>query len=297
MKCVLKKICWSWTLLVFTSCTSLSIKKPFLYALHKDGQTSYIMGTKNGGIPYNELPLVVHQKLEQAKVVFLENDSVTHKNHRFHFETDEIPSVKEKSYSNDKTLAPNTWQFILSKLGAKHSLLELKHASPSSLYDMVVRLPEYLIYIKRSTSAEWKRQNDMDRHFAVDAHALAKEVRSLDNDETRVQINDCWNEDKIKKLDNLANGGKPVKVESLWSMEYRSGNESQVASNIKLDPKLAQCILSDRNKKWVPQVIEAHKSNAPLFIAVDVAHLVYGDDNVLELLSKEGFTIERVGLD
>ena len=53
-----------------------SIEKPFLYSIHKDGQTkAYVLGTIHKGVPAKELPSEVFEKFEVSKTLFIESYS------------------------------------------------------------------------------------------------------------------------------------------------------------------------------------------------------------------------------
>ncbi|WP_162902885.1 TraB/GumN family protein [Taibaiella koreensis] len=51
-------------------------------------------------------------------------------------------------------------------------------------------------------------------------------------------------------------------------------------------------LLFDRNKKWVPAIIDMAKAQ-PVFVAVGAGHL-WGDKGVIALLRQEGYTVEPV---
>lgn len=53
--------------------------------------------------------------------------------------------------------------------------------------------------------------------------------------------------------------------------------------------------LYDRNKAWIPKII-ANISDKKCFIAVGAAHL-FGDDGVIDLLRKEGYTLTAISTD
>ena len=56
--------------------------------------------------------------------------------------------------------------------------------------------------------------------------------------------------------------------------------------------KYDDLLLKDRNEKWIPEIIEQAKSKSTFF-AVGAAHLG-GDNGVIELLRKKGYTVEAV---
>lgn len=55
---------------------------------------------------------------------------------------------------------------------------------------------------------------------------------------------------------------------------------------------IEQVLLRDRNRAWIP-VIEEAAADGPVLVAVGAAHLP-GEDGVLALLAREGWTVERI---
>lgn len=52
-------------------------------------------------------------------------------------------------------------------------------------------------------------------------------------------------------------------------------------------------LLTDRNRKWIPQIIDILDEPGSSFVAVGAAHLA-GKDSVILMLEEEGFTAERI---
>ena len=77
---------------------------------------------------------------------------------------------------------------------------------------------------------------------------------------------------------------------------YRKGNLDTLAHHmLESSPELMEfeeILLSGRNKRWMPQILELIFQK-PSFIAVGAAHLA-GENGLVELLRKEGFTVTPV---
>ena len=76
---------------------------------------------------------------------------------------------------------------------------------------------------------------------------------------------------------------------------YKNKDLNQLAKLMNEDPdeaKYQDLMLNSRNKNWIP-VIEKQIKLQPVFIAVGAGHLA-GDDGVLSLLKKDGYTVEPV---
>lgn len=80
---------------------------------------------------------------------------------------------------------------------------------------------------------------------------------------------------------------------------YKAGNLSAL-SKVIFDDKvmsiyvkgLEEIMLFDRNKRWLPVMVAAAKDK-PSFFAFGAAHLV-GQEGIVNLLRKEGFTVEAI---
>jgi len=75
--------------------------------------------------------------------------------------------------------------------------------------------------------------------------------------------------------------GDAAKLGALLSDEYKSF------------PALYRLLVSDRNKRWVPQIEKLLHGNEDCFVVVGALHLV-GDGGLLELLRRDGFKPQQL---
>jgi uncharacterized protein YbaP (TraB family) len=75
--------------------------------------------------------------------------------------------------------------------------------------------------------------------------------------------------------------GDAAKLAALLSDEYRSF------------PALYQMLVTNRNKRWVPQIEKLLHGNQDYFVVVGALHLV-GDGGLLDLMRKDGYKAEAV---
>jgi hypothetical protein len=73
--------------------------------------------------------------------------------------------------------------------------------------------------------------------------------------------------------------GDAAKLAALLSDEYKSF------------PNLYRLLVSDRNKRWVPQIEKLLHGNQDCFVVVGALHLV-GDGGLLELMRRDGYKAE-----
>ena len=80
-------------------------------------------------------------------------------------------------------------------------------------------------------------------------------------------------------------------------MAWRSGDSAKLAALLsdeyKTFPNLYRLLVSDRNKRWVPQIEKLLHGNQDYFVVVGALHLV-GDGGLLELMRHDGFKPEAL---
>src|SRR6185312_17284313 len=78
---------------------------------------------------------------------------------------------------------------------------------------------------------------------------------------------------------------------------WRTGDAAKLAALLgdeyKSFPALYRTLVSDRNKRWVPQIERLLKERDNYFVIVGALHLV-GDGGLLELMRRDGFKAEQL---
>jgi len=78
---------------------------------------------------------------------------------------------------------------------------------------------------------------------------------------------------------------------------WRNGNsellESLLNDGFKGYPELYDLMVVKRNQKWMPKIRKALSGYMPTLFVVGAAHLV-GDDGLVRLLQKEGYTVQQL---
>jgi uncharacterized protein YbaP (TraB family) len=87
--------------------------------------------------------------------------------------------------------------------------------------------------------------------------------------------------------------GETQSVVTAW----RSGDSAKLAALLsdeyKTFPNLYRLLVSDRNKRWVPQIEKLLHGNQDYFVVVGALHLV-GDGGLLELMRHDGYKPEAL---
>jgi len=104
--------------------------------------------------------------------------------------------------------------------------------------------------------------------------------------------------DQIRMLDQTVDDLKDIKSEMREvTVAWRHGDAARLAALLASEynafPSLYKPLVSDRNKRWLPQVEELLKANDNSLVVVGALHLV-GQGGLLELLRKRGYAITQL---
>jgi uncharacterized protein YbaP (TraB family) len=104
--------------------------------------------------------------------------------------------------------------------------------------------------------------------------------------------------DQAKFLDMIVSEMHDVDSETASVVTaWRNGDSAKLAALLsdeyKSFPALYRMLVSDRNKRWIPQIEKLLHGNQDYFVVVGALHLV-GDGGLLELMRKDGFAATSV---
>jgi uncharacterized protein YbaP (TraB family) len=82
-------------------------------------------------------------------------------------------------------------------------------------------------------------------------------------------------------------------VQIAWQSGDIAKMEDTVLRDFKQDPEFHNALILKRNNNWLPKIRSLLKENKNCMVIVGAAHLV-GEDGLLEILRKEGYTVEQL---
>jgi uncharacterized protein YbaP (TraB family) len=142
-------------------------------------------------------------------------------------------------------------------------------------------------------------QSGVEQQLEHQAQADGKPISGLETlDEQLGALQGMSNADQGRFLDMVVDemhdvAGETQSVVNAW----RSGNAAKLAALLsdeyKSFPNLYRVLVSERNKRWVPQIETLLHGNQDAFVVVGALHLV-GDGGLLELLRRDGFKPEQL---
>jgi len=142
-------------------------------------------------------------------------------------------------------------------------------------------------------------QSGVEQQLEHKAQADGKPISGLETlDEQLGALQGMSNADQGRFLDMVVDemhdvAGETQSVVNAW----RTGNAAKLAALLsdeyKSFPNLYRVLVSERNKRWVPQIETLLHGNQDAFVVVGALHLV-GDGGLLELLRHDGFKPEQL---
>jgi uncharacterized protein YbaP (TraB family) len=138
-----------------------------------------------------------------------------------------------------------------------------------------------------------------DMAFLQMAKSAKKEVSGVEDVEEQLSaVKSMTPKQQAKMLfEAVTKGEKSKKQFSDLVKMYKEQNLSKIAELTKstesgMDKKQTEAFLLKRNRNWIP-VMKKMVSEKSVFFAVGAAHLA-GDEGIVNLLRKEGFTVSAV---
>jgi len=105
-------------------------------------------------------------------------------------------------------------------------------------------------------------------------------------------------EDQVRMLDQTLDELKDLKSEMAEvTGAWRQGNATQLgrllSSEYDAFPSLYKPLVTDRNRRWLPEVEQLLDEKSNVLVVVGALHLV-GDGGLLELLRKKGYSVTQI---
>lgn len=263
------------------------LTKPFFYTATKDGKTIHLLGSIHMGVDPKRLPPAVWDAASAAKAFAMEADI-----------SNPFALAKKLVRTDGKTLeddlGPEYWKKLDAAIGASvpgglKMLNNMKSLVPMGQLEML-GLPQ---------------TQPFELAFLDNAKAKSQQIVYLEEATLQIDILDRWMDTEALKyqLDHLDEmkqsheelfAGYIAGDETAMDQVTQESKDEWLAMGRKAEDydKMTAELLHDRNAAWMPKIKElAAKGDA--LIVVGAAHLV-GDGSVIDLLRKDGFTVERV---
>lgn len=252
-----------------------------LWQVKKGGQTSWLFGTIHVGVDaHAELPVAVWEAMRTAACFMMETDPER-------IDADELFAMSR--LAGGRTLATELSKPAWDKLSDR-----LAHVMPKPA--LLGSQPWFAAMLYLQTIAPPGKP--MDGVFLSEAKTLQKRIVFLED--WREAISAFAGAVDQSDLEELVTSDELVNQQTQDLLAaYRQGDADALGKvivgamrgQIQAEAKM-QRMLAGRNQVWLPR-LEKELAVGSCFVAVGAAHLV-GDQDLLTLLKKRGYTVQRV---
>ena len=150
-------------------------------------------------------------------------------------------------------------------------------------------------YMRRGLSY----QSGVERVLEGAAKSAGKSITALETAEQQMRMLDSVpDEEQVAALMSFVRDGDELLDQMDELIGHWAAGEAEAAGRLMNDgmadtPETARIILTERNRRWVDQLVERLDRPGTVFVAVGTGHLI-GTDNVRALLEARGLTAEPV---
>ena len=194
-----------------------------------------------------------------------------------------------------QSLPPETWAKLEAHLASRGQAAANFQAMDAWFVSLMVAIIEMQAAGLDATAG-------LDKHFAqrtVDAgkptgglETIAQQIALFEEMTPQQQVESL--QDTLEEIDELQ--ASIEKMHALWRAGDADGLYAETGAEMKVEfPELYARVNRDRNLAWLPrlkQMLDDSDGDDTLVI-VGAMHLL-GDDGVVELLRREGYTVERL---
>ena len=257
-----------------------SVKAPYFYKVEKDGQVSYLLGTRHVGVALAKFPAVVLERLHAANRVV------------FEIAPNDRSRVRPPKIDLQSAVGPTLWMHFRELVGTS-AASSVTRASPSrALLQMLMMYEDLGAMLEQQLQAEVADKIPMTGlETAAFQDGLIEQLLDLRLLDAAIAVTKTRKELADESRDDLD--------------KYCTGADD----NPGLDPMLRTALLASgytpddlahmedelvfaRNADWIPK-LETIFATSGAFVAVGADHLK-GNRGVVALLAARGYTVTRV---
>ncbi len=270
-------------------------RRAWLFRVEGGARPSYLFGTMHVGVAFpRALPPPLDSTLYAARTLVMELD--IRDAARF---LRSAPRVRRaRSEWIDRTLPRATWSRLCAELThvAGPSEIAPLPAGALAAYLRQVRMAEI-----ESVEDGWDRipgtasPTHLDRWIYEWAEAWRMPIVALETPEEAVEaLSSVPGPAALSTLRSIVDDAEAARQEARRLRHaYLSLDEAEVLAVLSaMGPEEREATFHRRNEAWLTRLLPALRAG-DAFVAVGLAHLV-GEGSLVELLTREGFTVERV---
>jgi uncharacterized protein len=263
-----------------------------------DGEKSlYLGGTIHLLRPWDyPLPAEFEEVYRRSGYIVLETDVVSAQAQETLMRTLQTKTFLPENERLSQVLSPQTYRKL-------RRYLETQGYNPIVFERMEPWAVMLMLTQSRLTSLGVNAEG-VDRHFATRALKDGRPIRYLESIDEQmlimIEMDSVEKEEMVLQgLDDLDDMGPLLD----WLVaQWRSGETAKMEKELvdemrQRAPVMYRRVLSDRNEKWIPKLLEMMRVDKESgFVLVGAMHLI-GKDGLLERFKQRGYRVERVHLE
>lgn len=259
------------------------LKRPLLWAIEKEGKTSFALGTMHLGIdPNARLPELVWQKLDASPTFAMETDLA---------EGAKLEVLRKDGTTLRQELGDEYWKKLEDVLGVGEAsrMLTFKPMIPATLLSKR-GLPDTVAMdgVLHGRALNGKKKVVFLEPFSAQAAVLLKWMNAQ---ALKDMLDDVPGlEQRTKDMLAAYIAGDEGKILAIADSER--GHWLEKGRPAKEYDEQMEDLLYKRNASWIAPIEKLHAEGGG-FIAVGALHLI-GPRSVLELLEKKGYKVTRL---
>jgi uncharacterized protein YbaP (TraB family) len=264
--------------LALTICPA--VRAPYLFRVEKHERTSYLLGTRHLGVGLARMPVVVTDRLKQAKVAVFEVAP-----------GDESAEDAGPHPSLADAVGKDAWAHYRALVG-DDAAAAVEHEKPGTALILMMAAfedPTTSLDGELETLAQSSQVPTRGLEAAAFQDTLIDrllDVRALEGAIATTASRDDLRKETVDDLGDYCTGARMDRSTRDEDDMRRAGySEAEIA-------RYDEALLFGRNRAWIPQ-LEKIFDDGDAFVAVGVDHLL-GDRGVIAALQKDGYQVTRV---
>lgn len=263
-----------------------------VWKVTKDEQTVYVGGTVHvlGDADF-PLPKEFDQAYQQSAVLVFEMDMAKAQTPEF-----QQVMMQHMTYQDGRTYADVLKPDTVTKLNTYMQQQGLPVTQLQVFKPSMLSVTLTLVELQRLGIGG----KGVDEHFRLQGIADKKSFLFLETPEQQItylaQMGEGYEDEFVNyTLDDLPHLGEMMtKLKAAWRIgDNDTLYEVTAKDQAENFPKFYEQLITERNNNWIPQIESYFQTADVEFVLVGAMHLV-GDDGVLKLLEKKGYSISQL---
>ena len=177
MKFALSFLCFS-----LIACAT-PLKHPFLWKIEKNGESSYLFGTIHQGVPYQEIPSSVWDRVENAGAVYTETGAWNSELEKRASLVVDLIVLRQGEPLLWQRVSPQAWAVVrpilLRKMNEQQSAVD--RLTPFGAFVILANEPEFQVRMSRASANQLDLKWSMDPGIEARASEKGKVLGALDD--------------------------------------------------------------------------------------------------------------------